>query len=375
MNFLGIIVSYLYIALVIIGAKIFEKRGKEASRKFIHIMLGNWWVIAMYFFSNVWAAIFVPVTFVIINYLSYKKDLIKVMERDEQDGLGTVYYAIALLIMAIVSFGIFKKPSLGLVPTLVMAYGDGLAAVIGKRVNNCNIRAYTDLTEQTIYLTNIKGIISSDTFVKVQRKLRRNRQFTSANKKGTILKELAGKLKCGHCHYAIKSYSKNKSGKPYLSCYGNKSLKICDKPLRGLNFEKLRITIAEQIQPVLDDLNEVFKKHKLKKDEMNKKIEEIQEEIKSLIGLAAKAKSEKAQNDILNEIEKKEEEITNLELELNLQLDIIDDFENLPFFDIVSKKTIKYHTLDEENKKIIVNYLIDKIYVYDKDNIEIIWKV
>ena len=29
MNFLGIIVSYLYIGLVIIGAKIFEKRGKE----------------------------------------------------------------------------------------------------------------------------------------------------------------------------------------------------------------------------------------------------------------------------------------------------------------------------------------------------------
>lgn len=136
MNVLGIIVSYLYIGLVIIGAKIFEKRGKEASRKFIHIMLGNWWIIAMYFFTNVWSAIFAPITFVIINYLSYKKDIIKVMERDEQDGLGTVYYAVALLILAIVSFGIFKQPWLGLVPTLVMAYGDGLAAVIGKGVKS-----------------------------------------------------------------------------------------------------------------------------------------------------------------------------------------------------------------------------------------------
>lgn len=136
MNFLGIIVSYLYIGLVIIGAKVFERRGKEASRKFIHIMLGNWWIIAMYFFTNVWFAVFVPTTFVIINYLSYKKDLIKVMERDEQDGLGTVYYAVALLILAIVSFGIFKKPSLGLVPTFVMAYGDGLAAIIGKKIKS-----------------------------------------------------------------------------------------------------------------------------------------------------------------------------------------------------------------------------------------------
>lgn len=136
MNFLGIIVSYLYIGLVIIGAKVFEKRGKEASRKFIHIMLGNWWIIAMYFFTNVWFAAFGPMTFVIINYLSYKKNLIKVMERDEQNGLGTVYYAVALLILAIVSFGIFKKPSLGLVPTLVMAYGDGLAAIIGKKIRS-----------------------------------------------------------------------------------------------------------------------------------------------------------------------------------------------------------------------------------------------
>ena len=136
MNFLGIIVSYLYIGLVIIGAKIFEKRGEEASRKFIHIMLGNWWMIAMYFFTNVWFAVFVPITFVIINYLSYKKDLIKVMERDEQDGMGTVYYAVALLVLAIVSFGIYKNPTLGLVPSLVMAYGDGLAAVVGKKIKS-----------------------------------------------------------------------------------------------------------------------------------------------------------------------------------------------------------------------------------------------
>lgn len=136
MNFLGIIISYLYIGLVIIGAKIFEKKGKEASRKFIHIMLGNWWIIAIYFFSNVWCAVLVPATFVVINYLSYKKNLIKVMEREEQDGLGTVYYAVALLILAIVSFGIFKKPSLGLVPTLVMAYGDGFAAIIGKSIKS-----------------------------------------------------------------------------------------------------------------------------------------------------------------------------------------------------------------------------------------------
>ena len=136
MNWLGIVVSYLYIILVIIGAKIFEKKGNEASRKFIHIMLGNWWFIAMYFFTNVWFAAFVPATFIIINYLSFKKNIIKVMERDEQDGFGTVYYAVSLLILVIVSFGIYDMPSLGLIPNLVMAYGDGLAALVGKNIKS-----------------------------------------------------------------------------------------------------------------------------------------------------------------------------------------------------------------------------------------------
>lgn len=135
-NWMGILVSYLYIALVIMGAKIFEKKGKEASRKFIHIMLGNWWFIAMYYFTNVFFAAFVPATFIIINYLSYKKDIIKVMERDQQDGLGTVYYAVSLFILVIVSFGICKTPSLGLIPNLVMAYGDGFAALLGKAIES-----------------------------------------------------------------------------------------------------------------------------------------------------------------------------------------------------------------------------------------------
>ncbi len=136
MNFLGIIASYLYIAIVIISAKIFEKRGIEFSRKYIHIMLGNWWIIAMCFFTNVWFAMFVPITFVIINYISYKKNVIKVMEREKQDGIGTVYYAVALLILTIVSFGIYKEPLLGLIPNLIMAYGDGFAAVFGKMIKS-----------------------------------------------------------------------------------------------------------------------------------------------------------------------------------------------------------------------------------------------
>ena len=149
-NWIGILVSYIFIFLMIIDGKLFEKVGKEASRKFIHIMLGNWWLIAMYFFNNVWFAAFVPLTFVIINYISYKKDIIKVMEREEnkKDGLGTVYYACSLLILVIITFGVLNKPILGLVPIFVMAFGDGLAAIFGKLIKSKKYKVYD--TEKSI---------------------------------------------------------------------------------------------------------------------------------------------------------------------------------------------------------------------------------
>ena len=133
-NILGIIVSYVFIAIIIISAKFFVKDKSEASRKYIHILLCNWWFIAMYFFDHpIWAS-FVPFTFIIINYLSYKKNLIDVMEREQQDGLGTVYYAISLFVLVIYSFGIIHNPAVGLIGILVMGYGDGLAAVIGQTI-------------------------------------------------------------------------------------------------------------------------------------------------------------------------------------------------------------------------------------------------
>ena len=139
-NLIGIIVSIIYIGMIIVSSKVFEKNGKEASRKYIHIMLSNWWIIAMIFFDNwIWASV-LPFAFVFINYFSYKSNIIKVMERDEndenKDSLGTVYYAISLLILAIATFGFAKNPAIGLCGIIVMGYGDGLAAVIGQAVKS-----------------------------------------------------------------------------------------------------------------------------------------------------------------------------------------------------------------------------------------------
>lgn len=143
-NIFGLIVSVVFILIIFVAAKLFEKAGKEASRKFIHIMLSNWWIIAMIFFDNVFIAALLPALFIVINYASYKMNIIKVMERDEgeenKDSLGTVYYAVSLFILALITFGPLDNPLVGLCGIAVMGYGDGLAAVIGQSIKSPDYR-------------------------------------------------------------------------------------------------------------------------------------------------------------------------------------------------------------------------------------------
>lgn len=135
-NWIGIFVSFAFVFSVIFIAKFVERFGKEASRKTVHIAVSNWWILAMVFFDRpVWAAI-VPACFVVLNYLSYRFQIFDAMERDEGQGkgdLGTVYYALSLLILAVLTFGEGKNPLIGAVGILLMGYGDGFAALLGKR--------------------------------------------------------------------------------------------------------------------------------------------------------------------------------------------------------------------------------------------------
>ena len=141
----------MFIGIVIASAKLFEKAGKEASRKYIHIVLSNWWIIAMVFFDSPYWAMIGPVIFVFVNYASYKFNLIKSMERDEaeKDGLGTVYYAVTLLVLSVLCFGPLKDykgvwgPILGLAGVAVMGYADALAAIIGRSVKSTSYKIWT----------------------------------------------------------------------------------------------------------------------------------------------------------------------------------------------------------------------------------------
>ena len=95
----------------------------------------------MYLIRDIRYAIIPPIIFVLLNYYSYKKDLIKSMERGKDSSdLGTVYFPISLIILILLTWdggllgGDFKH--LGALGALVMGYGDGFAAIIGQKLGH-----------------------------------------------------------------------------------------------------------------------------------------------------------------------------------------------------------------------------------------------
>lgn len=133
-NVSAMLLSYVFVfAIIALGEilRIICRFTSEFTRKFIHIGVGHWVIPAVILMDVQWLALIPPITFVGINYLSLKKDIFKAMETDRSN-YGTVLYALSLVILVL----LFFRPQhlhLLVLGTLVMAWGDGLAAIIGRK--------------------------------------------------------------------------------------------------------------------------------------------------------------------------------------------------------------------------------------------------
>lgn len=140
--YLGLAVSYLFVFIVIGFSALLQKKhllSDEGARKFVHIGASNWYLIAMLVFpieTNIWFVIAAPVSFIVLNYISYKKHIFKPIERKGNGNLGTVYFPIALLFLISISYYVLEKPFVGLLGMLVLGYGDGFAAIFGTKIKS-----------------------------------------------------------------------------------------------------------------------------------------------------------------------------------------------------------------------------------------------
>ena len=137
----GYIFSILYAFLCILGAVLLSKLKvqKKFTRKFVHILVGFEWVI-LYHFMGAGSVHFLAVCliFLVLLTVEYKLRLVPAMASDGDNAPGTVYYAVAMTVMATVTVYL---PDMVLpfgVAVFCTSLGDGLAAVIGQLIKKNN---------------------------------------------------------------------------------------------------------------------------------------------------------------------------------------------------------------------------------------------
>lgn len=217
-----------------------------------------------------------------------------------------------------------------------------------------------------VYLTNFKGIIDSKTFIMVQERLENNRQLGRSNDPSR-LEELSGKIKCKKCGYAIKSYSTSTNGMPYLSCYGNYGLNICECTFRGVKFWDIQKRVGEEVQKQLNEIASIIMEQICKEADERRAIIERQEQIENLLEVVMLGGS--SAQIVHTKIEKLQKEIEELELNEFMGTKITDRMRisaNLP---------LVYDRYSTEQKKSICQELIEKIYLSSNGDLEIVWNI
>ena len=112
---------------------------EEGSRKIVHILVSFAYVFMYKMICTSIHLIIIPCLFVILNYISYKKNLFKGMELDSRKSLGTVYYPLSMVVMATITYfnhSFYPYYGIGL---FTMAFADGIAPLIAQKIKSKKI--------------------------------------------------------------------------------------------------------------------------------------------------------------------------------------------------------------------------------------------
>jgi uncharacterized protein (TIGR00297 family) len=127
------VVSYIY-AFSALGLATFIQQWRhyppEFTRKLVHIAAGMW-VFGLIGLFDTWYWGIVPTaTFIVLNYISYKFQLIKAMDLSDSSP-GTVYFA-AVITLLLAIFWPRGQVWIAVAGIMAMTWGDAFAAIVGR---------------------------------------------------------------------------------------------------------------------------------------------------------------------------------------------------------------------------------------------------
>ena len=129
----GVLFSFAYVASILFLAKGAEGKGwmsPFAARKFVHLFVGSWVLPTFFLFDHWFMAIIPPFSFVWVNLYLERKRFFAFGTTDRN--FGSVYFPVSFVILLALCW---EEPLrlFAAVGILGMAWGDSLAAFVGKR--------------------------------------------------------------------------------------------------------------------------------------------------------------------------------------------------------------------------------------------------
>ncbi len=123
----------------------------EVSRKIVHVSVAFAYIPMYLFLRGTWHFIVPTAVFIVLNAVSYRKNLFAAMERTDESkkSLGTVYYAVSMTVMGALCVLVPRCLPCYAMGVFCMALGDGFAPVFGA-IRRGNRRL---LGERTLYGT------------------------------------------------------------------------------------------------------------------------------------------------------------------------------------------------------------------------------
>ncbi len=136
-NIVGLIASFAFLGLVIAFAIVLGKKttiSSETMRKIVHIGVSNWWFLEITFFTTLSYALVGPIFFIVSNSLFTFLDWGRFIGmNDRKRNYGLIYFPVTLLLFVVLQYQGILPPIACTIGVLVMGYGDGLAALIGRK--------------------------------------------------------------------------------------------------------------------------------------------------------------------------------------------------------------------------------------------------
>jgi len=140
----GVLLVYIYVAILLITTEKLLDKYPEFSRKFLHIMTGNIAFLLPIFVTKQVMAFLAAGPFILFTFLMSPYTPIKSIRGKTSaagHGMGLVYYAITWTILAYIFFDNMVIIAIGI---LAMSYGDGFASIIGIKYGKKKYNVFGD---------------------------------------------------------------------------------------------------------------------------------------------------------------------------------------------------------------------------------------